>query len=324
MAVVGLDLGGTKIAAAAFTAQGDLLSRRVERVEGRTGAEVGALAVDLARKTIDEIAEPVSGVGMCVPGIYYSDTGRVWAPNIPRWDDYPLRDELDTAFGTQIAVRIESDRACYILGEIWKGAARGCTDAVFLAVGTGIGAGIVSGGRIINGKQGIAGAIGWMGLDRPYRRGYETFGCFEYAASGDGLVRAAEDLMREDYAGPLRSVESITAEDLFEAYGQGDDLAGRVLENAVQLWGMAVANLVSLLNPEKVIFGGGVFGPAVRLLDAVQAEAEKWAQPISMRHVTLEAAALGSDAGLFGAARLALGVPGVEFVSPTGHQPHRS
>lgn len=307
MAVIGVDLGGTKFAAAVFSPYGKVLVRIVEPLGGRSGSDAGALVLQTVREAIRRSPGEVTSVGMCVPGIYYPDSGRVWAPNIDGWSDYPLRDELSGALG--LTVRIESDRACYILGEIWKGAARGCTDAIFLAVGTGIGAGIVSGGHILNGKQGIAGAIGWMALDRPYRPGYETWGCFEYAASGDGLARSAADLMTAEYDGRLRSNADITARDVFEAFENGDSLAIQVLDNAVELWGMAVANLVSLFNPEKVIFGGGVFGPAAVLLGRIRAEAERWAQPIAIQSVTLEVAELGGDAGLYGAAKLALDTP---------------
>lgn len=324
MSVVGVDLGGTKIAAAACSLGGDLLTRETMPVDARAGTEVGELVVSMVRSIMERSSDQVTGVGMCVPGIYYPDSGRVWAPNIPGWEDYPLLEELRHAFRPDVDVRIESDRSCYILGEIWKGAARGCTDAIFLAIGTGIGAGIVSGGRIINGKQGIAGATGWMALDRPFREAYETWGCFEYAASGEGLARVARETMPPAYAGLLKSDRPITARDIFEAFEHGDDLARSVLANAVELWGMAVANLVSLFNPEKIIFGGGVFGPALRLLDAVRAEAERWAQPISMKHVTLESAALGSDAGLYGAARLALGASDAESTTSSRIQRYDS
>jgi glucokinase len=304
MAIVGVDLGGTKLSAALFAEEGELLLREVEGIGGREGADVGRLISELVEDTVEkahDIGHAVQSVGMCVPGIYYPDSGKVWAPNIPGWDDYPLLDELTTSLDT--AVHIESDRSCYILGEIWQGAARGCTDAIFLAVGTGIGAGIVSGGRVVTGKHGIAGAIGWLALDRPYRGVYDACGCFEYQASGEGLSRVAADLREEEYRGA--SEGSVDARAVFEAYEAGDPLATRVVENAVELWGMAVANLVSLFNPEIIIFGGGVFGPAVVLIDSIRAEAEKWAQPISIREVTLEPSQLGSDAGLYGAAKLA-------------------
>ena len=98
----------------------------------------------------------------------------------------------------------------------------------------------------------------------------------------------------------------LTGKDIFNAYDAGDKLAIAVIKNAIEYWGMAVANLVSLFNPEKIIFGGGVFGPALKFLDAIYEESKKWAQPISIRQVKLEASALGNDAGLYGAGYLAL------------------
>jgi glucokinase len=99
----------------------------------------------------------------------------------------------------------------------------------------------------------------------------------------------------------------LTTADLFAAYDRGDALATRVLDDAVELWGMAAANLVSLFDPETVVFGGGVFGPAVRFLDRVRAVAARWGQPISMQRVVFRPSTLGGDAGLYGAGRLALG-----------------
>lgn len=299
MPVIGVDLGGTKLAAALFSEDGDLLMRIVEPIDGR---DVVDLVVNSVREAGADHA--VSGVGMCVPGIYYPRSGRVWAPNIPGWDDYPLLERLQSRL--RLEIRIENDRSCSILGEIWKGAARNCTDAVFLAVGTGIGAGIVSGGRIITGRSGIAGAAGWLGLERPFRDRYTGIGCFEYQASGDGLGRMTRDLMDESYAGPLRRSAVVSSEDVFRAADEGDPLAVNVIDNAVELWGMAVANLVSLLNPEKIIFGGGVFGPALKLLPRIRSEAEKWAQPVGMRETEVEASMLEGYAALYGAARLAL------------------
>ena len=98
----------------------------------------------------------------------------------------------------------------------------------------------------------------------------------------------------------------MTAKDIFEAYESNDKLAVAVIDNAIEYWGMAVANLVSIFNPGKIIFGGGVFGPALKFLDAIYEEAKKWAQPISMQQVKLEAAGLGNDAGLYGAGYLAI------------------
>jgi hypothetical protein len=115
--------------------------------------------------------------------------------------------------------------------------------------------------------------------------------------------RAAPSL--EEILG-TKARSSVTARDVFEAAEAHDPLAQRVIADGIEFWGMATANLVSLFNPEKIIFGGGVFGPALRFLDSIMAEARKWAQPISINQVTLEGSLLGSDAGLYGAGFLAL------------------
>ena len=300
MAVIGLDLGGTKLAGALFTPNGRMLCKHIVPLAGRQGRAVGELIrQELASLLTAARAKQlkVSAIGISVPGISYSATGRVWAPNIPGWDDYPLRRELLTAVrNKRIRLAIDSDRACCILGETWRGVAKGCRNAIFLAVGTGIGAGILLEGRILRGAYDVAGAIGWLALDRPFRRKYVGCGCFEYHASGQGLEKVAKE---QGQAG-------LTAQDLFAAYARRDPVARRVVDQAVEFWGMAVANLVSLFNPEKIIFGGGVFGPGVKLLGDIYAEARKWAQPISIKQVKLQVSKLGGDAGLYGAGRLAL------------------
>jgi glucokinase len=251
----------------------------------------------------------IRGVGVSVPGIVNQTSGRVWAPNIPGWNDYPLRDEICTALDEWRAdVVVESDRAASILGESWQGAARGCRDAVFVAVGTGIGAGILADGRVLQGADGIAGAIGWFALDRPFKPAYVDCGCFESHASGLGIaaVAAATLIRQKRYRGPLNAKGKLTSHDVFRAYEKGDVAAKKALAAAIEFWGMASANLVSLLNPEKIIFGGGVFGPARRFLDAIASEARRWAQPVAIERVGFEVSQLGSEAALYGAAYSAI------------------
>ncbi len=311
MTVLGIDVGGTKIAAALFRENGEILARETVPLAGRGGAAVGALIREVAGRVLHSDAgraEPPRALGAIVPGIYWSQWGRVWAPNIRGWDDYPLLEELRTFAGPEMAVAIDSDRAGYILGECWLGAARGARDAIFVAVGTGIGAGILVNGQVLRGARDIGGATGWMALDRPYRAGYREVGCFEYNASGPGIVRVARDYLAEemDYDGALRHLPEITTAAVFEAADVGDPLAVRVIENAIAFWGMAVANYVSLFDPEIVVFGGGVFGPAARYLDQIRQEALLWGQPISTPQIRLAVSTLGGDAGLLGAGHLAL------------------
>ena len=236
-------------------------------------------------------------------------TKKVWAPNIPGWDDYPLLDKLQKGLeDKKLKIKIDSDRACYILGEVWKGNARGCSDAIFLSVGTGIGAGILVNNQVLRGAHDIAGAIGWMSLEKPFDEKFIPCGCFEYSASGEGIARVAKDWLNGSPRSILAKKDSgsLTAKDVFDAYEKQDILAIKVINNAIEYWGMAVANLVSLFNPEKIIFGGGVFGPALKFLDAVYDEAKKWAQPVSILQVELQGSALENEAGLYGAAWLAL------------------
>ncbi len=308
MTFVGADLGGTKLAVAAFTDDGELISREAIPLAGRRGAAVGALIAERLQGLIEEHQSKAAGV--CVPGLYRADRGTVWAPNIGGWDDYPLLDELRASLGPNAYVTIDSDRAAYILGETWRGAARGARDAIFLAIGTGIGAGILSGGSVVRGHGDVAGAIGWLALDRPFMPRYVQHGCLEDQASGPGLVRVARDLIRADasYDGALarKNPDDLEAGDIFAAQKRGDKIGTKVIDNAIELWGMAVANLVSLFNPEIIVFGGGVFGPGAKFIDRIHTEARRWAQPIAIEQVRLVVSSLGTDAGLFGAGRLAM------------------
>lgn len=313
MPAIGLDLGGTKISAALFTPQGEPMHRDTVAIEGRAGDEVGVLILEQVR-TLLRVADgdglQVSGVGIAIPGIYRAATQTVWAPNIAGWDDYPLVHEVHAALPRGVPVRVDSDRACAVLGETWRGGAAGVRDAVFLLVGTGIGAGILVDGHIVRGVGDAAGAIGWLALNRPYREAYEAMGCFEYHASGPGIAAKARRLVEMDptHDGALRreDLERLTAREVFAAYDEGDRIATHVLDEAVAYWGMAVANLVSLFNPQTIVFGGGVFGPAVRFLEQIRAGAMQWAQPISIQQVALLASQLADDAVLYGAGRLAM------------------
>jgi glucokinase len=317
--VIGIDLGGTKLAGALFTPKGRILSKNIVPLAGRQGRAVGELIRDelallLAAARVRKLK--LTAIGVSVPGISHAKTGKVWAPNIPGWKDYPLRRELLAVLpDKRIRVVMDSDRAACILGETWRGVAKGCHNAIFLAVGTGIGAGILIDGRILRGAHDIAGAIGWLALDRPFRPEYVPCGCFEHHASGDGLAKVANELLaqrapsRTSNTPPLHHSTTpsfLSAQDVFAAYDRADPVAKEVITQAVEFWGMAVANLVSLFNPEKIIFGGGVFGPAAPLLGDIYAEARKWAQPISIKQVKLQASKLGGDAGLYGAGCLAL------------------
>lgn len=312
MALLGIDLGGTKLAIAIFNNDGKILHKETVALEKKRGSDVGILITEQVSKLIQKgksDGNGISSIGISVPGISHPSTGTVWVPNIAGWDDYPLMKEVKSV-SCDLPVTIDSDRACYMLGELWKGNAHGCRDAIFLSVGTGIGAGILINGEILRGSHDIAGCIGWMALQRPYNEKYKNCGCFEYYASGEGIAKVAKSDIydNEEYEGVLRKVSSdtITSHDVFSAYEKADSIAIGVIKQCVEFWGMAVANLVSLFNPEKIIFGGGVFGPALPLLPDIYKEARKWAQPVGINQVTLVGSGLKGDAGVYGAGYLAL------------------
>jgi len=313
-AVLGLDLGATKLSGALFRPDGRMCGYSSVSLEKRTGNDVGLMignfVKELAGKAFIEKLE-LEAIGCCVPGIVYHDAGKVWAPNIPGWENFPLKETIRNAMeNKEVIVILDNDRACSIMGEVWQGSAKGCRNAIFLAVGTGIGAGIISNGQIIRGQSDIAGAIGWLALNPPFKDKYIPVGCFEYHASGDGLAKVAIEYLNDnpEYTGILNNTgtELLSARHVFNAFDQGDLLAEKVIRQAVTYWGMAVANLASLFNPEMIIFGGGVFGPALVLLGDIMEEARKWAQPISINQVSLVSSALGTNAGLYGSAFMAL------------------
>lgn len=311
-AVIALDLGGTKLASALFDESGQPQFKRATPLEHRQGSAVGKLIVSEALRLQRAAARKklkVRGIGIAVPGIVDERAGTVWAPNIPGWERYPLRAELTDAIKSRTTkIAIVDDRAASILGEVWQGAAQGCRDAIFLAVGTGIGAGILADGRVLRGAHGSAGAIGWLALDRPFQHEYAECGCFESHASGHGIAKVAAAVLarRKSYCGPLRSKREITAHHVFAAFEKADPIAKEVLTEVIEFWAMAAANLVSLFNPEKIIFGGGVFGPATQFIETIATEARRWAQPIAVDQVEFTPSKLGPDAALYGAARCAL------------------
>jgi glucokinase len=306
---IAIDLGGTKCAGALINDLGEILDSDKKLLESRSGQEVsdliGELCLSLAEKGRNNNWH-VRGIGISVPGISYRTTGQVWAPNIPGWTDFPLKNKIEEVFPEGTRVMIDNDRACCILGETWLGAARGSQNAIFLTVGTGIGAGILVDGKILRGADDIAGAIGWLALESEYLEKYEKYGCFEYHASGNGLVREAEDLLRtETYDNHSKlNLNNLSTTAILEAYTQQDTVAEMVIRKAVGLWGKASANLISLFKPEIIVFGGGLFGPARILIDSIHSEAARWAQPISMKKVKIVNSILGNNAPLLGAAKL--------------------
>jgi glucokinase len=291
-AVLAVDLGGTKASFAVVDADGTVRAR-TKRPSHEGGAAVGydalaASAADTVRAAGLEWKD-VRAAGVVVPGVYNPATGRAWAPNLWGRDEVALGDELRPRL--PVPVVIDSDRSGYVLGEAWRGAARDCTDVVFLAVGTGIGAGILSHGRVVRGCGGIAGAVGWFALDPRWREEFGRMGSFEAEAAGPALARR---------------LGAASAEDVATAARRADPAARRAVDETVAWLAMGVANLISAFNPQVVVLGGGLMQASDLFLEPVRQAVRRWAQPLAVEQCRIEPTQLGEDAALFGAARLAL------------------
>jgi len=280
--VLAVDFGGTKTALALVDESGRVTDKQKLRAERTLASSMQQLA-DYAR------AARIESAGMIVPGIYDSKTGEAWAPNLWGMERVPLRESVEQTLG--MAVAIASDRAGCVLGEEWLGAARGLEDVVFVSVGTGIGAGILAGGRVVEGARGIAGAVGWMVLGGPWKEEYRQCGGWEIEAAGPALARRAG---RE------------SAEAAVAAARAGDSKAREALDTTADYLALGIAGLITVLNPEMVVLGGGLMQASDLLLERIRANALRWTQPIAAQTTRIERTALGEDAGLLGAARLAM------------------
>jgi glucokinase len=287
--VIAVDLGGTKVATAAVDRSGVIHFREKTPITRAGVAEcarqIGGM-VDASANSIPQ--HSVSAVGLIVPGIYKPDTGDVWAPNLWGQEEAPLRRELERVLKYPLVM--DDDRAGYVLGEQWRGAARGFHDVVFLAVGTGIGAGILIGGKPVHGTGGVAGAVGWFRFAGPDQDLYKQVGCWEAEAAGPALARRAG---------------TNSAEEAFQAADRGDQRALAAIESTAEYLALGVANLISVLNPEIIVLGGGLMQQGSRFLDSIRTKALAWAQPVAAQQVRIELTQLGEDAGLLGAAWLA-------------------
>ena len=278
--VLAVDLGGTKTALAHVNEDGAI---------GRRWTLAAARSLDGSVAQIADACHDVSAVGVIVPGIYTPATGRAWCPNLWGSDEVPLLRALEAR--VRVGVNIDSDRCGCVLGESWLGAARGARDVVFVAIGTGIGVGILAGGALVRGAHGIAGAAGWFALTPQWKDIYARTGCWEGESAGPAVARLAG---------------AAEAEAVVAAARAGDGVARDVLYRAADYTAMGIANLISALNPEVVVLGGGLMiGAADLLLGRIRSEVLRWAQPIAASQCRIDITQLGDAAGLLGAARLA-------------------
>jgi len=337
---IGVDLGGTNLRIAAVSVQGELLEKVSLGTKVALGRDhvIGEMCEAIQRLS-EKYGETgkLLGVGIGVPGLIDMQTGMMRrAVNLPGWEKYPVSAEIERRLGARVV--LENDARVAALGEQWLGAARGIPNMAVITLGTGIGGGIVLGGKIWHGMNGMAGEFGHVTIEpagRPCPCGNR--GCAEQYASASAVLRSAREAIGSGEAPSLALAASTDAEfgaqSIYNLAIQGDEQARRIFRDFGRSLGLLLAGLVNILNLEMYVIGGGVssawdaYAPSMfeelrerslvyvatapadpLIVDSLRKDEGVSAQPESRRErkTIVTRALLGSDAGLYGAARVAV------------------
>ncbi len=309
---IGVDLGGTKIEVAAVDAKGKMNQRVRRATQAKSGPAVIAGEIISAVRELQKNTDSLpAGVGVGVAGQVDPESGLIYfAPNLD-WHNEPLQSDLNHALGLPVVVTNDVRAATW--GEWLYGAGQGCNDLVCLFVGTGIGGGVVSGGQLLTGCSNTAGEIGHTIIDLngpPCSCG--SRGCFEALAGGWAIAREAREVISADPslgATLLKMAgqpEAITAEIVSQAVGANDLLARRVIDKVTQALIAGCVSLVNAFNPCRLILGGGVIEGLPDLLDRIDQGVRQKALSAATRSLQVLSAQLKNDAGVIGAAALAI------------------
>jgi glucokinase len=316
---VGLDMGGTNIRTAAVSTKGHVLL--IEHGPSLASRKAGAVAENIAEQLthlLHTARERRFGspraIGVAVPGPLNVYSGTVMqAPHVAAWHGYPLRRKLEALIGRKVVV--ENDANAWALGEYWRGAARGRRDVVLLTLGTGVGGGLIVGGRLVHGRSGMAGELGHITVNPdgpPCDCG--SHGCLESYASASGLRGLVEQRLGLRPGEPLPA-QIVDSEKNFSVRGltaqarRGDQLALDAFGTAGKYLGIAIASFLNAFNPELVVIGGGVAGALPYMRKTMTAQVRERAFTAIASQAKIVRAALGPQGGVVGAAYAALHPP---------------
>lgn len=310
--VIGIDLGGTKINAGLVTPQGDVLSRRRVPTPVRDGGEaiLNAL-IAVARELEAEAQGPVGAIGIGSPGHVDWVSGQVdyCTPNMPGWSGRPLRQQMESA--CHLPTVLDNDANAAVYGETWLGAGQGLEHVVMLTLGTGLGGGIISHGQLIRGHRGAGAELGHIVIQCDGRRcNCGQIGCLEEYVCGTALARMAREAMEGGQSPRLVQLaqgQSPNGFHLFQAAQEGDPGANQALDQFVHYLAVGIISVINIFGPQALLIGGGVSEQGQPFLDRIRAAVQSHysaGAPLDPHLVRL--AALGEDAGLLGAAGLAL------------------
>ncbi len=296
---VGVDIGGTKVAAGLVDSLGNI-SRHVRVPMVATGD--AAAGFDSVRRAVEavllqapDLRGAVSGIGLCSPGPLDPRTGVVLnPPNVPCWRNFPLAAETGRAFG--LPARVENDANAAGLAEALWGAGAGYANVFYATLGTGIGAGIVFDRRIYHGRTGAAAEGGHVVIDyHGPKCGCGKRGCIEALCSGPAIAARARAAGRPDY---------LTAEHVAQAWREGDAVAARILEETADLLAIWLGNIVDLLEPDVMVIGGGMARLMSAFFARILESLPRWSINPRAGEIPLVMARYAADAGIAGAAAL--------------------
>lgn len=310
--VIAVDLGGTHIRVAVVDESGNLDHRTRVATKSKLGPQS---VIERMAEQIDATARkanlgPSVPVGVASPGPLNPRTGTVlYTPNLPGWRDVPFVELLEGHVGRK--VYLANDGNCGALGEIRFGSARGVNDLIYFALGTGVGGGIVSGGRLVDGVRGLGAEVGHLGiaLDGP-RCTCGSIGCLESFVSGWAIQREAEAVATTADGDRIRELAGdgeIHAGVVASAAGEGDPAARLILSRAGRALGAAMGALTNIFNPAMIVVGGGVAAIGEHLLGPARETMLAYSFVDMRDDVTIAYSSLGNETGIYGAAALALG-----------------
>ena len=314
--VLGVDIGGTKVAVGIVDSNGTILARGRKPMVADSTAEAG---LDAVIGAIDfMLATPEGGsvrsIGICAPGPLDPRAGVVLnPPNLPCWRNFPLADRIKAKY--QMPVKVDNDGNAAALAETLWGAARGFHYVFYATIGTGIGAGFVLDGAIYHGKTGSAIEGGHMSIDyRGPRCNCGKLGCIEILAAGPAIgVRARAKLAdsRTPHSAILDlaqgDIHAVNSELVGRAFAAGDPLAREILQETVDLLTAWLGNIVDLLDPDVLVIGGGVAAMLQPFFEDIKRQLPKWCVNPFVSEIPLLMAHYGADAGIAGGAALCVG-----------------
>src|SRR6266850_4897925 len=304
--VFAVDLGGTHLRAALVDEDG-IIRFRFKQNTPRTESPDDIVQAIVAAVRSCELDGPASAVSVVVPGTVNVEKGAVVrAPNLPSLNRFCLSAALEREL--KLPAFIENDANAAAVGELWQGAGRGRHSVICLTLGTGVGGGIILNHKLWRGADGSAAEIGHMAVD-PFMGvacPCGSRGCLEVYASATAIVRMTRELSPQYQNSPLRKSEDLTAQRIHSAGLEGDELALEVFRRMGNYLGIGLATLINLLNPQMIVIGGGVVNGWNLFEKQMRLQVTQRAFPIPAEHVRIVPGECGDDAGLLGAARLAL------------------